>query len=173
MIKKLDHIKHTDNLYDRNGFITNVACGGVVISKVNELIDAINKLKTMAKNTNTVLKSLVEENNIHEKQIDELQMNVEPHKCEPAENTTISKMENVAENGKCAKIAQDPYAGQRRWIGKLCKFWDKNHEEDRIYDILHHIDPNCVYKYCRRELGGGYQHCEPVNPDYDIIYKGE
>lgn len=66
----------------------------------------------------------------------------------------------------------DPYAEQRKWIGKLCKFWDKNHEEDRIYDILHHIDPNCVYKYCRRELGGGYQYCEPVKPDDDIIYKG-
>ena len=72
-----------------------------------------------------------------------------------------------------AENLQDPYAEQRKWIGKLCKFWDKNHEEERIYDILHHIDPNCVFKYCRRELGGGYQYCEPVKPDDDIIYKGE
>lgn len=44
MIEKLDHIKHTDNLYDKNGFITNVACGGVIISKINELVDAVNNI---------------------------------------------------------------------------------------------------------------------------------
>ena len=80
-------------------------------------------------------------------------------KCEPAEN------------GNCAKNAQDPYAEQRKWIGKLCRFWDKDYK-DCIYDKLHHIDPNCVYKYARRDLGGGYQHCEPVKPDDDIVYKG-
>lgn len=56
------------------------------LNKINELVDAVNKLETMAKNTNTVLESLIEENNIHEKQIDELQMKIEPEKCEtPAE----------------------------------------------------------------------------------------
>ena len=50
--------------------------------KINELVDAVNKLKTMAKNTNTVLESLVEENNIHEKQIDELQMKINPKSVE-------------------------------------------------------------------------------------------
>lgn len=44
MIEKLDIIKHTENLYDKNGFITNVACGGVVIKKVNELIDTVNSI---------------------------------------------------------------------------------------------------------------------------------
>ena len=43
--------------------------------------ESVNKLETMAKNTNTVLESLVQENNIHEKQIDELQMKLEPEKC--------------------------------------------------------------------------------------------
>lgn len=41
--------------------------------KINELVDAVN--------------ALVKENNIHEKQIDELQMKMEPKKCEPVENT--------------------------------------------------------------------------------------
>lgn len=45
MLEKLDVIKHTENLFDKNGFITNVACGGVIISKVNELIDAVNELQ--------------------------------------------------------------------------------------------------------------------------------
>lgn len=155
MIERLDPIKHTDNLYDRNGFITNVACGGVVVSKVNELVDAINKLKTMAKNTNTVLKSLVEENNIHERQIDELQMKLEPHKCEPAEN------------GKSSKTEQSPYEKQRKWIGKLCRFWDSVY--DRYYfDTLKGITDEGLF------IGhnGVWKHCEPVKADSDIIYKG-
>ena len=48
-----------------------------LLDTVNQLVDAVNKLETMAKNTNTVLESLVQENNIHEKQIDELQMKLE------------------------------------------------------------------------------------------------
>ena len=86
----------------------------------------------------------------------------------------VSKMENLEhlkKIGQGFKKLNDPYAEQRKWIGKLCKFWDKDCE-DCIYDILHHIDPNCVYKYARRDLGAAYQHCEPVKPDDDIIYKG-
>lgn len=72
MIEKLDPL--------RDNFLT-------MVKKHNALVDAVNKLETMAKNTNTVLKSLVQENNIHEKHIDELQMKVEPEECEiPAEN---------------------------------------------------------------------------------------
>lgn len=59
-----------------------------ISDKINELVDTVNKLETMAKNTNTVLESLVEENNIHEKQIDELQMKIEPKKCEITQNST-------------------------------------------------------------------------------------
>ena len=58
MIEKLDLIKHTDNLYDKNGFITNVACGGVVISKINELVDAVNKLDALLDLTNTAIQTL-------------------------------------------------------------------------------------------------------------------
>lgn len=40
-----------------------------VATVLNHVVDAVN--------------ALVESNNIHEKQIDELQMKLEPHKCEP------------------------------------------------------------------------------------------
>ena len=60
-----------------------------LVGKINELADAVNKLETMAKNTNTVLKSLVEENNIHLEQIDELQMKLEPEKCECAASVPV------------------------------------------------------------------------------------
>ena len=70
----------------------------------------------------------------------------------------------------------DPYAEQRRWIGKLCKFWD---EDERIshlrWGILYTITPTSPLPFCC-SLGDGktfdYKHCEPVKPDDDIIYKG-
>ena len=112
---------------------------------------SVNKLETMAKNTNTVLESLVQENNIHEKQIDELQMKVEPKKC---------------------KAPADQYAEQRRWIGKLCRFWNIN-KDNSTYEILEKVvtDWPCRFK----EKGNPYlwEHCELVKPDDDIIYKGE
>jgi len=121
--------------------------------KTNELVDAVNKLETMARNTNTVLKSLVEENNIHEQQIDKLQMMLEPHKCE-------TRPENV----------QDPYAEQRKWIGKLCFFW--NNKEDTCYAILGDIIEYTDTPFEAKDYALWYEHCEPVKPDDDIIYKG-
>lgn len=82
------------------------------------------------------------------------------NKCEPAENATISKMEKV-----------DPYAEQRKWIGKLCWFWDI-YPEGRQLDIL--VDINAGDSCTPYETDTSYFHsCEPVKPDDDIIYKGE
>ena len=67
----------------------------------------------------------------------------------------------------------DPYEKQRRWRGKLCKFWDNSDEpENCVYGVLvnifdlHHED--CPFQ-C--ENGEWYEYCEPVKPDDDIIYK--
>lgn len=87
---------------------------------------------------------------------------------------TISKMKNVAENRNFAENAQDPYAEQRKWIGKLCRFWDTNIGEN-VWGILGGIDfsENEKYPYWCDQLQEQYQNCEPVKPDDDIIYKGE
>lgn len=77
----------------------------------------------------------------------------------PIENTIISKMENV-----------DPYAEQRKWIGKLCRCWDSDINDD-LWGILQDIKDNKTEKYYL--YGIGYEHCEPVKLDDDIIYKGE
>ena len=110
-----------------------------LVEKINELADAVS--------------ALIKENNIHEKQIDELQMKIEPEKCEtPA----------------------DPYAEQRRWIGKLCKFWDDDAfitSNDWAFGILTSIDKGMQSQYCCNE-NCNFKHCEPVKPDDDIIYKG-
>ena len=65
---------------------------------------------------------------------------------------------------------QDPYTEQEKWIGKLCRCWDSNIDDD-VWGILQDIKDNKTEKYYM--YGIGYEHCEPVKPDDDIIYKGE
>lgn len=66
----------------------------------------------------------------------------------------------------------DPYAEQRKWIGKLCWFWD-DFPEDKIFDVLSCIDISDKYPYVMCDRQVHYKHCEPVKPDDDIIYKVE
>ena len=65
----------------------------------------------------------------------------------------------------------DPYAEQRKWIGKLCWFWNKNTEEDKRCKVLSNIRLGEGYKYYDCDCIK-WKHCEPVKPDDDIIYKG-
>lgn len=62
----------------------------------------------------------------------------------------------------------DPYAEQRKWIGKLCKFWDDD-PDDYNFNILKELTLDGGYV---EEDGFTYDHCEPVKLDDDIIYKG-
>lgn len=94
---------------------------------------SVNKLETMAKNTNTVLKSLVKTK--HE---------------EPT----------------------DPYAEQRKWIGKACYFWDNN-AQTKAFGWLEKIDQEGNEAPFMTNFGQWYDNCEPVKPDDDVIYKGE
>lgn len=69
----------------------------------------------------------------------------------------------------------DPYAEQRKWIGKLCKFWDDSDKpENCVYDVLCNIF-DLHHEDCPFQCGNGewYEYCEPVKLDDDIIYKGE
>ena len=70
----------------------------------------------------------------------------------------------------------DPYAEQRRWIGKLCRFWFADAEHP-TFGILDFVDagthPEPFHIDCSESEQGWYPHCEPVKPDDDIIYKKE
>lgn len=145
MIEKLDHIKHTDNLYDKNGFITNVACGGVVISKINELVDTVDELQEMCKSCDNQIGILAEQ---------------------------IAKLQHD-NSGKanCQENVQDKFAEQRKWIGKLCRFWSEDKPDELVYSILYSIYPDDVFRY-ESIYNFYYTHCKPVKPDDDIIYKG-
>lgn len=65
----------------------------------------------------------------------------------------------------------DPYAEQRRWIGKLCKFWDN---DENVFNcaILAEINEYSNYPYVKTNRTI-FKHCEPVKPTDSIIYKGE
>ena len=169
MIEKLDrHIKTEENGVRISCPPTQADC----IDKINELVDTINSIQkereaerfeiqewigiieAVRKSVNKhrkLIDTLVEENNIHEEQIDELQMKVEPEKCE-------TSSENV----------QDP----TKWLGKLCKFWDDNYKITKHFGILTRIDETAIVPY-EAENGFWYCACEPINPTDSIIYKGE
>jgi hypothetical protein len=93
----------------------------------------------------------------------------------PAGYTITITDPTAAENVQSEKIAQgfknlqDPYEKQSKWIGTLCRCWDSDINDD-IWGILQDIKDNKTEKYYL--YGIGYEHCEPVKPDDDIIYKG-
>lgn len=110
-----------------------------VCDKINELVAAVNEL------TNCVG-----------------QLGVEFTNPTPPENVRPD-VESRPEN------MQDPFVEQRKWIGKLCKFWDYE-DEEKWFSTLEHIDKNSPYPYCASG-DWWYKHCEPVKPDDDIVYK--
>lgn len=69
---------------------------------------------------------------------------------------------------------QDKFAEQRKWIGKICEFWDNDGTQQLSYGVLTKIDTESGFgvQYCCNDEYD-YEHCEPVKPDDDIIYKGE
>lgn len=116
MIEKLEPIKEFDCSDTPQAKMQHHSYHNDCIKKINELVDAVNKLQTRAENV------------------------------------------------------QVKFAEQRKWIGKLCKFWDIDNDY-LYYGLLTKIrDDSRPYYY---ECGGRicYAHCEPVSED--LIYKGE
>ncbi len=77
----------------------------------------------------------------------------------------------IAPEDKCESEPADPYAEQRKWIGKVCRFWDDDNTNSSC-GILTSIDTETFKEpqfVCNDEYD--YEHCEPVSPDDDIIYK--
>lgn len=139
----------------------------IIQDKINELIDTVNELHEEAESYartrayhEKLIDTLVAENNIHERQIDELQIKV--NKLAP--NINFAQPE-VKEN------VQDKFAEQRKWIGKFCKFWDNDDGETESCGLLDEINEDNFHPFASY-LCGNWKHCEPVKPDDDIIYKG-
>lgn len=94
-----------------------------------------------------------------------------------AVNELQTKVNKLAPNINFAQPeVKDKFAEQRKWIGKLCKFWD-DEDEGYVYEILIDIeDDGSDYPYKMTDTDSenwtmSYKHCEPVSED--LIYKGE
>lgn len=130
MIEKLDLEKRKSfGLLDWFAHNGEPSGAGLVGSKINELVDAVNSLR------------------------DDCNL----------------LMGYIAPEAKCEAEPADPYAEQRKWIGKLCRFWDSDKDIARI-GILSDIQRGM---YFIKQTSMAYGNCEPVKPDDDIIYKEE
>lgn len=59
----------------------------------------------------------------------------------------------------------------RKWIGKLCCFWNDEDQTEIYYEVL-----TCITRkglYYAEGLGEAFDNCEPITADDELIYKGE
>lgn len=81
-----------------------------------------------------------------------------------AVNALQSRIDSVAK--------PDPYPELRKWIGKLCRFWDYDKSKS-VYGVLCGIYKTKHYSFQRNKNEGVYEYCEPITADDELIYKGE
>ncbi len=83
----------------------------------------------------------------------------------------VAGWRKLQENG----TAKDKFAKQRKWIGKLCKFWDDDESFWRIgilsevYEDSYEANFAAAYPW----FMSVYKHCEPLASNDKLIYKGE
>lgn len=154
MIEKLSEYKITKRDGDYINADNNTKIINTLVCKINELVDAVN-----------IIQEQIEE---HEEGINEAK------ELLAIQLDQIYELQKQAENRQSAKIAHpdDPYAEQRKWIGKLCRFWNF---KDGAVDIgvlkaVDNLKPTIPYI---NDIDCSYAYCEPVKPDDDIIFKGE
>lgn len=136
-----------------------VKIGGTTFrEKINELVDAVNELQ-LAKDV--MFKRIDILNNA----ICDIRNHIADTSKKMADRMIGCTTLDIPKSYK-----NDPYAEQRKWIGKLCWFWDAQ-EEYKFVGILGEVADNGTYF----QKGGivSYLNCEPVKPDDSIIYKGD
>lgn len=117
-----------------------------VQTKINEIIAALNP----------ILEERESQIKVYEETMEMVKQNSQP---KTTYNVATGEME-----------PKDPYAEQRKWAGKLCWFWEDD-PNDKIVDVLSHIDTArlCPFIQCDHQIG--WSNCEPVKPTDDIIFK--
>ena len=116
--------------------------------KINELVDAVNELQEQVKKTDQNLN------------------------FEQQEVKDIPDGDDAIEEAKKTNLNVDLYVEHKKWIGSLCKFWSDD-RNDCVYGILASILPMVDLPYEVEDCQDWYEHCEPVKPDSDVIFKGE
>ena len=119
-----------------------------IILKINELVDTVDELKQFVNSCDKQIGILAE-------QISKLQT-----RAENVQSDTESRPENV----------QDPYTEQRKWIGKLCMFWN-DYKSEYIVDFLRAVSET-RQTFPFRGNKDWYKNCEPIYPASAFIYQG-
>lgn len=154
MLKKLPEYEITN----RDGAFINADCNTKIINtlvrKINKLISAVNNQQIQLNN--------------HECRLLDLQ-----NRVTALDDPTYHEDEDSDwyDDPKYREQPADPYAEQRKWDGKLCRFWNVN-KDSATYGILEKVVLNWAYKFKAKGDPYLWDHCEPVKPDDDIIYKG-
>jgi chromosome segregation ATPase len=174
MIEKLEIQKIEQSTGSEYTIIERVpATSAQMHGKINELVDAVNELqkdREEIKEWIAIVADLRSRVPVVESRISILEEHAHP--TATTENSQSAKITQGFKN------LQDLYAEQRKWIGKLCRFRDKDYKDDQWdYGLLQavekaetaHIWKTGCFKH---NLGHWYDYCEPVKPDDDIIYKG-
>ena len=144
MIEKLKTI----NPYDETEIDMDIGSVGNLVYENTPLIQKLNELVDAVNNQ---------------------QIQLNNHECRLLDlHSRITALEDPTYHEEPA----DPYAEQRKWIGKLC--WYKLCEGDtwkvgRLEKIQENADAGYPFVFD----GLCYKICEPVKPDDDIIYKGD
>ena len=162
MIEKLDlNKRHSFGTLDWLEHWNEPSGAKLIENKINELIDIVN--------------ALIEENNIHEKQIDELQMKLRPIIEERESGIKVyEEAQNMFDNAildgiKDKKVdvtilPKDPYAEQRKWIGCLVRYKVCDFQGGWYTDVLDEIVDHPIYPFKMRN-GETAQVCEVVKPE--------
>ena len=130
-----------------------------IIDKINALVDAVKELQNIQVQVNG-----------HELKIASVYDQLNGFRAVMRKNgwnVDRTYPEHIADVSK--KI--DPYTEQRKWIGKLCWFWNSNTEPDTCFGVLTGLFDEADRPF-ERSIGQQlYRYCKPVKPDDDIIYK--
>lgn len=149
-----------------------MCCLKNLLSKVDELVDAVNGILDYA--PLEMAQKAEPKTPAENVQPDAETRPVNVLKWIRGDDDEVQRYAAVARGFKnLRKEPTDPYAEQRKWIGKLCKFWN----DDGILDGVQYGELVNIWDTddCPFQCGNGewWEYCEPVKPDDDIIYKGE
>lgn len=60
---------------------------------------------------------------------------------------------------------------EKKWIGKLCWFWNEEFNTKNIVGFLTSVDLESRRPFCINN-SDHWERCEPVRPDDNVIYEG-
>lgn len=137
-------------------------CNSGCAKKINELVDTINELQA-------------KEDEIKEwiGIVSDLREQVKQLKTDKTVGLIYVEPE--------PKAIRDPYAEQRKWIGKLCTFWDDDvsvWKVGTLVDIRPEADDGKRFTYRPADstecfyFTQGFKYCRPIAADEELIYKG-